>query len=61
MTKKICWFFDFVGIAGAFLLLFGLYLAAGLATLLVATGILLIGWALWMSFLFSEDDHDDPD
>lgn len=61
MTRKICWFFDFIGIAGAGLLLVGLYLAMGLATLLMAAGVLLLGWALWMSYLFSEDDHDDPD
>ncbi len=49
--KKISWLFDVIGIIGAALFLFGLYIALGLSALLIASGLLLLSYAFRMSYL----------
>lgn len=61
MTNKISWCFDAIGTLGALFFLMGIYTAWGLATLLMAAGLILIGYALRLSYLFRESDDDDPD
>ncbi len=58
MTKKIYWLCDLIGITGASLLLFGIYLAWSLSTVLIVSGLMLLAYATRLSYLRVNGDHD---
>ena len=50
MTKKIYWLCDLIGITGASLFLFGIYLAWSIATMLIVSGLMLMAYATRLSY-----------
>ncbi len=59
MTKRIYWFFDLLALCGAGLLAAGLYLAFGLAAVLMVAGALLCVIAL-RCYYTTRSESDEP-
>lgn len=56
MTKKIYWLCDVIGVTGAVLLLYGVYLLWSLAIVLVISGLMLMAYASRLSYCRKRDD-----
>lgn len=55
MTKKTSWLCDVIGVTGACCFLYGVYSAYALDTMLMVGGVLLIGYAIRLTYLSEHD------
>lgn len=60
MTTMISWLCDCIAMTGALLLLFGIYLACGVAVTLMVSGLLLLSYAARLAWMMKHGTPHDP-